>query len=210
MTQASRCSECAAELPPGSSEGLCPPCLLKLGFAAESETVAATHLPADASDPAAADELPERIGSYQILEVLVVVQDDLDVWCEELAHFPVGVLHEQESAAGRDLEGAEVHLPADRAVEAYLGAVEEAPVVLTVDVCGDLGTDAETVFAARVADIEPLGMHTTVALNLGGVQFLATASGEREFSDGAQVNVTIETDKLHFFDPETGRRLALT
>ncbi|MEE8525654.1 MAG: ABC transporter ATP-binding protein [Thermoanaerobaculia bacterium] len=99
--------------------------------------------------------------------------------------------------------------PAAQGLSTALSEVEIGLRPEHVSITAD-GTDAETVFAARVADIEPLGMHTTVALNLGGVQFLATASGEREFSDGAQVNVTIETDKLHFFDPETGRRLALT
>ena len=99
--------------------------------------------------------------------------------------------------------------PAAQGLSTALSEVEIGLRPEHVSITAD-GTDAETVFAARVADIEPLGMHTTVALNLGGVQFLATASGEREFSDGAQVNVTIETDKLHFFDPETGRRLTLT
>lgn len=63
------------------------------------------------------------------------------------------------------------------------------------------------VFAARVLDIEPLGMHTTIALELGSVTLVATVSGEREFNEGESIEISIAADRLLAFDPESGRRL---
>jgi multiple sugar transport system ATP-binding protein len=62
-------------------------------------------------------------------------------------------------------------------------------------------------YAARVNDIEPLGMHTTIGVDIEGVNLVSTTSGEHEFSDDEMVQVRITTDKMLFFDAGSGRRV---
>jgi ABC-type sugar transport system ATPase subunit len=69
------------------------------------------------------------------------------------------------------------------------------------------GAAPGTCYPARISDIEPLGMHTTIALELGNVTLVATVSGEREFNEGESVEVSIAFDRLLAFDPNSGRRL---
>lgn len=58
-----------------------------------------------------------------------------------------------------------------------------------------------------VNDLEPLGMHTTVGLDLEGVNLFFTVEGVQEFKDGDKVDVHVDLESLLFFDPETGRRI---
>ena len=58
-----------------------------------------------------------------------------------------------------------------------------------------------------VNDLEPLGMHTTVGVDLEGVNIFFTVHGVQEFKDGDKVEVHVDTESLLFFDPETGRRI---
>ena len=60
------CSVCGAELAPGSRDQTCPRCLLELAL--KDPTSDSAERTADTSNPPRA--LPERIGSYRILELL--------------------------------------------------------------------------------------------------------------------------------------------
>ncbi len=59
-----------------------------------------------------------------------------------------------------------------------------------------------------VNDLEPLGMHTTVGLDLEGVNLFFTVEGVQEFKDGDKIDVHVDLESLLFFDPETGRRIS--
>lgn len=71
-----------------------------------------------------------------------------------------------------------------------------------------VGSDsAETHLTGVVNDMEPLGMHTTVGVNLGGVDLFFTVPGVQEFADGDKVEMHVDMESILFFDPKTGRRL---
>ena len=57
-------------------------------------------------------------------------------------------------------------------------------------------------------DLEPLGTHTTVGVNLSGINLALTVAGVQEFNDGDKVELHLDTETLLFFDPATGRRIA--
>lgn len=61
--------------------------------------------------------------------------------------------------------------------------------------------------SAHVNDLEPLGMHTTLGVDLQGVNLSATVSGERKFREDQRVGVAVAHEKMIFFDPTTGLRL---
>jgi len=69
------------------------------------------------------------------------------------------------------------------------------------------GSDA-THMTGVVNDLEPLGMHTTVGLDLEGVNLFFTVEGVQEFKDGDKIDVNVDLESLLFFDPETGRRIS--
>ncbi len=72
-----------------------------------------------------------------------------------------------------------------------------------------VGADsAESHLTGTVNDLEPLGMHTTVGVNLGGVNLFFTVPGVQEFSDGDSVEMHVDMESILFFDPQTGRRLS--
>ena len=71
-----------------------------------------------------------------------------------------------------------------------------------------VGSDsAETHLTGTVNDMEPLGMHTTVGVNLGGVDLFFTVPGVQEFTDGDKVEMHVDMESILFFDPKTGLRL---
>jgi len=59
----------------------------------------------------------------------------------------------------------------------------------------------------RITDVEPLGMHTAVAVDLQGAELTATISGERTFEENQPVSVNVLADTLIFFDLVTGKRI---
>ncbi|MFP6690172.1 MAG: ABC transporter ATP-binding protein [Alphaproteobacteria bacterium] len=72
-----------------------------------------------------------------------------------------------------------------------------------------VGADStESHFTGTVNDLEPLGMHTTVGVNMGGVNLFFTVPGVQEFNDGDHVEMHIDMESILFFDPETGLRLS--
>ena len=58
-----------------------------------------------------------------------------------------------------------------------------------------------------VNDLEPLGMHTTVGIEVGGESLVFTVEGVRDYQDGTPISVAIDTSALHYFDPTSGSRL---
>ena len=65
----------------------------------------------------------------------------------------------------------------------------------------------ETHRTGFVNDLEPLGMHTTVGIDLAGINLALTVAGVQEFNDGDRVDVQLDTETLLFFDPISGRRV---
>lgn len=59
----------------------------------------------------------------------------------------------------------------------------------------------------RVSDVEPLGMHTALGVDVQGATLTATIAGEREFEENQPVSVNIVAESLIFFDLVTGRRI---
>jgi ABC-type sugar transport system ATPase subunit len=59
----------------------------------------------------------------------------------------------------------------------------------------------------RVSDVEPLGMHTALGVDIQGASLIATIAGEREFEENQPVSLSIVSDRLIFFDLVTGRRI---
>ena len=68
-------------------------------------------------------------------------------------------------------------------------------------------TATETHRTGIVNDLEPLGMHTTVGIDLAGINLALTVAGVQEFNDGDRVEVHLDTETLLFFDPISGRRV---
>ncbi len=68
-------------------------------------------------------------------------------------------------------------------------------------------TSAESHRRGVVNDLEPLGTHTTVGVDLSGVNLVLTVAGVQEFTDGDPVELHIDSETLLFFDRTTGRRL---
>jgi multiple sugar transport system ATP-binding protein len=66
----------------------------------------------------------------------------------------------------------------------------------------------ESHLTGLVNDLEPLGMHTTVGVDLGGVNLLFTVPGVQEFNDGDKVEMHLDMESILFFDPQTGRRVS--
>ena len=62
--------------------------------------------------------------------------------------------------------------------------------------------------SGAVNDLEPLGMHTTVGVNLGGVNLFFTVPGVQEFKDGDNIEMHLDMESILFFDPQTGRRVS--
>ena len=50
-------------------------------------------------------------------------------------------------------------------------------------------------------------MHTTVGIDLSGINLALTVAGVQEFNDGDRVEVHLDTETLLFFDPVSGRRV---
>ena len=50
-------------------------------------------------------------------------------------------------------------------------------------------------------------MHTTVGIDLAGINLALTVAGVQEFNDGDRVEVHLDTETLLFFDPISGRRV---
>ncbi len=72
-----------------------------------------------------------------------------------------------------------------------------------------VGSDStESHLTGTVNDLEPLGMHTTVGVNLGGVNLFFTVPGVQEFSDGDKIEMHLDMESILFFDPQTGRRVS--
>jgi ABC-type sugar transport system ATPase subunit len=61
---------------------------------------------------------------------------------------------------------------------------------------------------ARVEIVEPLGSETHLHCVAAKKPFLVSLQGHRPLQHGDEVRFLFAPDKLHFFDPETGERLA--
>ena len=67
---------------------------------------------------------------------------------------------------------------------------------------------SETHLTGTVNDLEPLGMHTTVGVDLGGVNFFFTVPGVQEFKDGDKIEMHVDAESMIFFDPSTGKLIS--
>ena len=102
-------------------------------------------------------------------------------------------------------EGVVFRLTGERAER--LGAVPSGEVVLGIrpeDL--HLSPPAEGKATAEIVLIESIGGEVWVELNWGGRTIRATASADFDGRPGERVGLTIDANKVHLFDPETGRR----
>lgn len=60
---------------------------------------------------------------------------------------------------------------------------------------------------AQIVLIESIGAEVWVELNWGGQTVRATAPADFDGAPGERVGLTIDPNKVHLFDPETGRRI---
>ena len=73
MPEPRRCPECETEIPPDAAEGVCPKCLMRLGFEGESTSPAAvgpTSLVSSRFSAPEPVELSKRFPQLEILELL--------------------------------------------------------------------------------------------------------------------------------------------
>lgn len=70
-----------------------------------------------------------------------------------------------------------------------------------------LGDPGDPSLAAKVIDVEPLGLRSTITVKTGGVDLVASVPGDHTLHIGDQVGVTFRAAMLHGFDPTTGARL---
>ncbi len=52
---------------------------------------------------------------------------------------------------------------------------------------------------------EPMGAETYLYIDTGAHRFIARVHAERSFSYGEKVTVSLDLDKVHFFDPDSGK-----
>ncbi|MCG3114615.1 MAG: ABC transporter ATP-binding protein [Candidatus Manganitrophus sp. SA1] len=65
----------------------------------------------------------------------------------------------------------------------------------------------EVEMTAEIVLIESIGAEVWVELNWGGQTIRATAPADFDGRPGERVGLTIDPNKVHLFDPETGRRI---
>ncbi|HVU24778.1 MAG TPA: sn-glycerol-3-phosphate ABC transporter ATP-binding protein UgpC [Opitutus sp.] len=58
--------------------------------------------------------------------------------------------------------------------------------------------------AVRVEVVEPMGAETLLHLNSGATTFVARLPPARRFETGRRLDITVDSTRLHFFDPVTG------
>lgn len=68
--------------------------------------------------------------------------------------------------------------------------------------------DAEAVIQAEILVVEPQGSHSILTVDLSGIIAKVYASTRRKISPGETVPLGCHLDRLHFFHPETGLRIA--
>ncbi|MEF2549927.1 sn-glycerol-3-phosphate ABC transporter ATP-binding protein UgpC [Aurantimonas sp. A2-1-M11] len=68
---------------------------------------------------------------------------------------------------------------------------------------------AETGIDARVRIVEPTGAELHVILDVGGETLTAVLHGRPDIWEGEMIKIAVPHDTLHFFDKESGRRLAI-
>ena len=73
----------------------------------------------------------------------------------------------------------------------------------------DVQIDPAGELSGQVALLEPLGVETIVHLKTGNQTVLSTVSGIANLAIGSQVRYRIVRERLHFFSPLDGRRLAI-
>ena len=105
------------------------------------------------------------------------------------------------------LGGSEIRLPATLAARmpAPSSAVELG--VRPEDIV--VGPEGSGVLAGRVVDIEPLGLQSTVTVEVSGGRIVATLGSDALLRPerGDPVALTFREERLHAFDPASGRRL---
>ncbi|MEK1930522.1 MAG: ATP-binding cassette domain-containing protein, partial [Pararhizobium sp.] len=114
---------------------------------------------------------------------------------------------EYTDASGRLLcaDGASISLD-DPAIAAFAGetvTLGVRPEHLQLCAPGDL-----TAFTAEVTAVEPTGAETFVVMKHGGQEVTAVLRDRLAVEPGTHLELSIAKGKLHFFDAETGVRLA--
>ncbi len=69
-------------------------------------------------------------------------------------------------------------------------------------------TDPEKQFEAEVEEVEPLGSEMYVYFQAGGCRMVGRVVARRYVKVGEKLPLIIDTEKVHFFDPESGKTIA--
>ncbi len=107
-------------------------------------------------------------------------------------------------------------LPLPRARQESLAAYRERPLTLGLrpEDIGAAGGEAGAApcLRATVDVVEPLGpesfVHFSLGAGAGAERFVSRVDAHHKFSIGAEVELPVAIHKAHFFDPETGKRIA--
>ena len=114
---------------------------------------------------------------------------------------PMNLLRGRRVAEGIEVEGVLFRLPGRRALPSEAVVVGIRPEDL------NLSPPAEGETTAEIILIESIGAEVWVELNWGSRTIRATAPADFAGKPGERVGLTIDPNKAHLFDPETGRRI---
>ncbi|TCT31731.1 multiple sugar transport system ATP-binding protein [Martelella mediterranea] len=97
--------------------------------------------------------------------------------------------------------GTEIILPAAAAHEKRSAILGIRPEDLL------LGNAGAVVVEGKVALVEPMGADTLITLELAGDTLLVLLREQASIDSGQTIQLSVEANKLHFFDPANGKRL---
>jgi multiple sugar transport system ATP-binding protein len=67
---------------------------------------------------------------------------------------------------------------------------------------------ADNTFRGKVEVVEPLGAESIIHLRVGQDELLVKVDGATSAEPDQEMELVVDLDRLHFFDPETEKRLA--
>jgi len=79
---------------------------------------------------------------------------------------------------------------------------------VTVGIRAEDIVPGETLFEGQIVVVESLGNEQIVTLGLGGTELVLRAAARPKLRIGDSLSCSLRTDKLHFFSPQTGERIA--
>jgi multiple sugar transport system ATP-binding protein len=117
----------------------------------------------------------------------------------------------RRAADGLIFDAKSFNIPLPREFDKQLGPYVDRPIVLGIrpeHVTPQAGTPGvESTIEAIVEAIEPLGAETYIDLLVGQHAMTSRVAADHGLCSGQRVLLILTTEKLHFFDPPSGRSL---